>query len=243
MADGTATKAATASMHMHIHTRERPRTGNYPIFRRPPGLADGLAQKDPALPTDPPWNSPQQRWVPRSPTRSGIRRARKRITNRRRTTQCYGAARRETHSGPVAMVRRAVPRPSRLLLAVVLLAVLALALTACGGKESGSAAKPKIGVKGDTKDAASDLGFPAFATKNTTRVGGADSAANAAGVAQAVYSAGSKVTRPKAGAPVASRDWRIRPAPPRPTSPPLPAPLVYSGGRGTPAARKAPPPR
>src|SRR3954465_15032960 len=136
MADGAATKAATASMHMHIHTRERPRTGNYPIFRRPPGLADGLAQKDPALPTDPPWNSPQQRWVPRSPTRSRIRRARKPTTNPRRTTRCYGAAERETHSGPVAMVRRAVPRPSRLPLAVLLVATLALALGACGNKDS-----------------------------------------------------------------------------------------------------------
>src|SRR4051794_5612433 len=141
------------------------------------------------------------------------------------------------------MVRRAVPRPSRLPLAVLLIAALALALGACGSNDSDNAAKPKIGVKGDAKDAATDLGFPAFATKNTTRVGGADSAANAAGVAQAADSAGAKVTRPKAGAPVASRDWRIRPAPPRPTSPPLPAPLVYSGGRGTPAARKAPPPR
>src|SRR3954463_233085 len=235
MADGTATKAATASMHMHIHTRERPRTGNYPIFRRPPGLADGLAQKDPALPTDPPWNSPQQRWVPRSPTRSGIRRARKPITNRRRTTQCYGAARRETRSAPLAMVRRAVPRPSRLLLAVALCAVLALALTACGGKESDSAAKPKIGVKGDTKDAASDLGFPAFATKNTTRVGGADSAANAAGVAQAVYSAGSKVTRPKAVALVDSRDWRIGLAASVLMSAPIRAPMLYSDGRDMPA--------
>jgi hypothetical protein len=134
------------------------------------------------------------------------------------------------------MVRRAVPRPSRLLLAVALVAVLALALTACGGKGSDTTAKPKIGVKGDSKDAATDLGFPAFATKNTTRVGGADSAANAAGVAQAVYSAGSKVTRPKAVALVDSRDWRIGLAASVLMSAPIRAPMLYSDGRDMPAA-------
>src|SRR3954453_14249806 len=126
------------------------------------------------------------------------------------------------------MVRRAVPRPSRLPLAVLLIAALALALGACGSNDSDNAAKPKIGVKGDAKDAATDLGFPAFATKNTTRVGGADSAPNAAGVAQAVYSAWSKVTRPKAVALVDSRDWRIGLAASVLMSAPIRAPILYS---------------
>jgi len=36
----------------------RPQDNN--LFRRPPGLADGLALKEPALPMGPPWDSPQQ---------------------------------------------------------------------------------------------------------------------------------------------------------------------------------------
>ena len=55
-----------------------------------------------------------------------------------------------------------------------------------------------VGKAGDDEKAAQGLGFPGFATKNTTRVGGADAVANAAGVAQAVYTARSRDTRPAA---------------------------------------------
>ena len=47
--------------------------------------------------------------------------------------------------------------------------------------------KPALGAQGHRTQAAQGLGFPAFATKNTTRVGGADPVADAAAVAQAVF--------------------------------------------------------
>ena len=55
--------------------------------------------------------------------------------------------------------------------------------------------------------AAEDLGFPAFATKNTTRVAGADPAADAAGVALAVFPSTGGVKRPAAVTLVADDDW------------------------------------
>src|SRR6187200_782463 len=97
----------------------------------------------------------------------------------------------------------------------LLLAVLALSgattLAACGGKGGGdgrgdTATQPTVGAKGSSDDAAGDLGFPAFATKNTTRVGGGDAIADAAGVARAVYPGPSVKTRPKAVTLVDSRD-------------------------------------
>ncbi|MDQ6916167.1 MAG: hypothetical protein M3155_10220, partial [Actinomycetota bacterium] len=77
------------------------------------------------------------------------------------------------------------PRPVPLLAA----ALLALGLTAagCGGGGGAQPRGPVVGKRGSEQSAATDLGFPVFATKNTTRVGGGDPTADAAGVARAVY--------------------------------------------------------
>ena len=79
------------------------------------------------------------------------------------------------------------PVVSRPLL-LLLIALLAL-VTACGGGGDDSKGEPRtpvVGQRADDEEAATDLGFPGFATKNTTRVGGADAVASAAGVAQSV---------------------------------------------------------
>jgi len=63
----------------------------------------------------------------------------------------------------------------------------AAALAGCGGStELISGPGPDEGIKAKTPHAGQRLGFPAVATKNTTRVGGGDPAADAAGVALAV---------------------------------------------------------
>jgi hypothetical protein len=54
---------------------------------------------------------------------------------------------------------------------------------------------------------AEELGFPAFATKNTTRVGGSDPTADAAGVALATFPSLGGVERPAAVTLVPSSDW------------------------------------
>jgi hypothetical protein len=80
---------------------------------------------------------------------------------------------------------RSALRAGRALAALAVAA--ALALTACGDDGRGTRVGPSLGVGGDEEQAARALGFPAFATKNTTRVGGADATATAAGVARAVF--------------------------------------------------------
>jgi ell wall binding domain 2 (CWB2) len=53
-----------------------------------------------------------------------------------------------------------------------------------------------------------ELGYPAFATSNTTRVGGPDPASNAAGVALATYPSTDASQRPAAVALVDAADWQ-----------------------------------
>jgi putative cell wall binding repeat protein len=128
----------------------------------------------------------------------------------------------------------------------LLLAVLALsgaATAACGGKgtqlgDTTDATTPTVGAKGASDDAAGDLGFPAFATKNTTRVGGADAVANAAGVARAVFPGPSVETRPQAVALVDSRDWRGAVAAAVLTAAPIGAPPLFSNGPDLPSASR-----
>jgi hypothetical protein len=121
----------------------------------------------------------------------------------------------------------------RRLAAVVLVAALAGAgLSACGRRSDSAvtATAPTPGAKGTATTAAADLGFPVFATKNTTRVGGADPVANAAAVARAVYSGATRVTRPRAVAVVDDRDWRIGLAASVLMSSPVRAPLLFAHG-------------
>jgi hypothetical protein len=116
------------------------------------------------------------------------------------------------------------------------LIVLALAATAgCGrgdGHPSTTPNTPTTGAKGTTTTATQDLGFPVFATKNTTRVGGGDPTADAAAVARAVYSGATRVTRPRAVVLADGRDWRIGLAASVLMSSPVRAPLLYADGTG-----------
>src|SRR4051794_3215551 len=98
----------------------------------------------------------------------------------------------------------------------IALAVLVLALVAggCGrgsddDKDKAVRTTPTTGAKGTETTASTDLGFPTFATKNTTRIGGADPTANAAAAARAVYSGATRITRPKAVVLADDADWRV----------------------------------
>ena len=121
-------------------------------------------------------------------------------------------------------------RPLRLL---PILAAAAVVATGCGrSSDSG----PVMGVKDSDAGAAQRLGFPGFATKNTTRVAGHDPAADAAAVARAVFPAASRATRPAAVALADGRDWRASLAAAVLMSPPLRAPLLLADGDGLPDA-------
>jgi hypothetical protein len=124
---------------------------------------------------------------------------------------------------------------------VVALAAAALAgaatAGACGKDDGGGGGGgPVLGKKGSEQGASRQLGFPAFATKNTTRVGGADPVADAAGVARAVYSGTSSTTRPPAVALVGADDWQAGVAAAVLMSPPVRAPVLLSSGSSLPEA-------
>lgn len=94
--------------------------------------------------------------------------------------------------------------------------VMALALgawvAACGSDDGDDAQSPAprvetTGESGEESEAAERLGFPGFATKNTTRVGGGDSIATAAGAALAAYPSAGGVGRPEAVALVDTGSW------------------------------------
>jgi hypothetical protein len=129
-----------------------------------------------------------------------------------------------------------MPRPLWIVSLALVVAIAAAAADGCGKDSSDVGGGPQIGKKGAEPSAARVLGFPAFATKNTTRVGGADPTADAAGVARAVYSGTSETTRPPAVALVDAKDWRGGIAAAVLMSPPLRAPLLLSDGDELPAA-------
>ncbi len=137
------------------------------------------------------------------------------------------------------MVRAAMPALRSSLAALALLAALA-ATAGCGKGISGSAEgdKPAIGKKGDQDQAARSLGFPGFATKNTTRIGGADPTADAAGAAQAVFTAQSPATRPRAVALVDKDNWQAGIAASVLMASPLRAPTLLTDGSDVPGATR-----
>lgn len=127
-------------------------------------------------------------------------------------------------------------------LRVLLLALAcALPITGCGRDEpdrAGSAdaggapvlgAEPGGGAQpGATGSQAADPGL--LATKNTSRVPGADPAAIAAGVARAVFPSGSPDSRPAAVALVDRRNWRAALAASVLAGAPLRVPVLYADG-------------
>ena len=123
--------------------------------------------------------------------------------------------------------------PRLLLLGIV---VGALLPAGCGKSTSPSIEVPIIGAKGGQSKAPASLGFPVFATKNTTRIGGADPVADAAASARAVYPAVTPVQRPAAVVLVDQHDWRAAVAASVLMAPPIRAPILLSDGTSMPSA-------
>jgi hypothetical protein len=113
-------------------------------------------------------------------------------------------------------------------LAAVLAAVV---VGGCGGGEN----PVEVQLKEKTADQ-TVLGFPALATKNTTRVGGKDPLADAAGSATAVYPGQTRGTRPQAVTLVDKDDWQAGVAAGALMAPPLRAPILLTKAGDVPAA-------
>lgn len=128
----------------------------------------------------------------------------------------------------------------KLLAALVALAVIFIVVAivfATGGSDSGSSSEattstPSSGGESNGNEAvpqvAEALAFPAFATNNTTRIGGPDPIANAAGIALAVFPSTTETQRPAAVAVVGEEDWAGAIAASVLMAPPVRAPLLFS---------------
>jgi hypothetical protein len=116
---------------------------------------------------------------------------------------------------------------------------LLIALSAAGCSTSDDEARPpQLGVKGDDEQAAEKLGFPSTATRNTVRVGGSDAAADAAGVAGALYPATGDSDRPTAVVLVDQDDWATAVAASVLVGRPIGAPILLTDGADLPAVSK-----
>jgi hypothetical protein len=105
-------------------------------------------------------------------------------------------------------------RPLGVAIALVAVAGVAIgallatgAISTGGGETPESPAPPVIVSEAQAAEEPQDVGFPDFATKNTTRVAGTDPIADAAGAALAVFPSTGGVAGPKAVTLVDAGDW------------------------------------
>src|SRR3954451_22995786 len=126
--------------------------------------------------------------------------------------------------------------PRRPVVALVLPCLAALAAAGCGNADNNSGPGPELGKQGDQPKAAQQLGFPNFATRNTTRVGGADPTADAAAVAQASFPGTADVTRPGAVTMVDASSWQDGVAASVLFANPLRAPILLTRAGSIPGA-------
>ena len=132
-------------------------------------------------------------------------------------------------------IQAKVPAMPRLRLVAVLL-LAALVATGCGRKINTDDSAPPA-LLGTPSQARANLGFPEFATKNTTRVPGSGPTQIAAAVMHAVYP--DPARRPDAITLVDSSDWRVAVAAAALMAPPINAPVLYTDGTDLPSASRS----
>jgi len=118
-------------------------------------------------------------------------------------------------------------------LAVVFI-VAAIVWGSGGGDDSEPSAPAPTPTTGASKSddtpsqSAEALGYPGFATNNTTRIGGSDPVANAAGAALAAFPATTETQRPAAVTVVGEEDWAGAIAAAVLMAEPVRAPILFS---------------
>jgi hypothetical protein len=145
--------------------------------------------------------------------------------------------------------RKSIPLTPLLLSGLVVIAIAFIVLAIVGGSggpkgNSGSQADAPAPTPAPIESAAADagsaggeeLGYPSFATNNTTRIGGADPAANAAATALAVFPSTTPASRPAAVTLVGEEDWAGAIAAAVLMAEPLRAPLLFAAADGLPEA-------
>jgi hypothetical protein len=119
------------------------------------------------------------------------------------------------------------------LVALALVFIVVAIVGSGGGKdESSMTPAPAPATSGSAGDSSSQtaeqLGYPGFATDNTTRIGGSDPPANAAGAALAVFPSTAASQQPAAVTLVNEEDWAGAIAASVLMAPPVRAPLLFS---------------
>ena len=131
------------------------------------------------------------------------------------------------------------PRALIALVALALVFIVVAIVWGTSGGEDGSgetpapAPAPAPANKGDEEAASPSqtteaLGYPGFATNNTTRIGGSDPASNAAGAALAVFPSTAPEQHPDAVTLVGEDDWAGAIAAAVLIAPPVRAPILFS---------------
>jgi hypothetical protein len=123
---------------------------------------------------------------------------------------------------------------------LVVLCCLSLpALAGCSiGEDDSSGPQLGAGSQAVQTVATTGVGSPSAATRNTVRVGGADSAADAAGVATALFPATGESDRPGAVVLVDGKDWQSAIAASVLAGNPIGAPLLVADGSDLPDVTK-----
>ena len=144
------------------------------------------------------------------------------------------------HTGPRTNAGGSGPGTPKLLLGLVALAlvfiVVAVVWGTSGGEDTNETPAPtpapaaeKPEESAAAEETAETLGYPGFATNNTTRIGGSDPAANAAGAALAVFPSTTPEQRPAAVTIVGEEDWAGAIAAAVLMASPVRAPILFSG--------------
>jgi hypothetical protein len=131
------------------------------------------------------------------------------------------------------------PAP-KLLAALVVLALVFIVVAivgSSGGKDEGTSAGAPAPAPATSKNSSGEsasqtseaLGYPSFATNNTTRIGGSDPTANAAAVALAVFPSTTPSQQPSAVTLVGEEDWAGAIAASVLMAEPVRAPVLFSG--------------
>ncbi len=140
--------------------------------------------------------------------------------------------------------RSQAPKLLATLVALAVVFIVVAIVGSSGGKDEGTSegapAPAPATRENDGGESASQtpeaLGYPSFATNNTTRIGGSDPAANAAAVALAVFPSTARSQQPGAVTLVNEEDWAGAIAASVLMAEPVRAPLLFSQPDGLPDA-------
>jgi hypothetical protein len=139
--------------------------------------------------------------------------------------------------------RKPIPGALKAIVGLFVLAIVFIVAAIVGGGSGGGEGSetpapvseaPHAPAEAPPSQTAEELGYPAFATANTTRVGGSDPASNAAGVALATYPSTTPSQQPAAVTLVDANDWRTAIAASVLMAAPVGAPVLVSEAAGVP---------